>query len=232
MALQHPNIIRLHDVHLRKSKLYLIMELATNGDLFTHIYKRGPLPPYIARNYFIQLLDAVNHCHENGIYHRDLKPENILLTQDCNVVKLADFGFAAMIDKYHPVHKLLRTNCGSPHYCAPEVWNGETYGYDGGKADAFSCGVILYVMLSGGQPFNDSSEDLVLSKVNECIVEYPERIAEDARELISGLLRRNPHTRFSTREARKHRWLDDAGTLPTTTETLDNYYVPYLQTCP
>lgn len=211
MVMRHPNIIRLHDASIREKRLFLVMELAEDGDLFCLINRRGALPERTARDYFHQLLDAVSYCHRKGVYHRDLKPENILLTNNYETVKLADFGFAAVVDKYSSVHPLLRTNCGSPHYCAPEVWNGEhRRGYAGSKADAFSCGVILYCMLVGVQPFYDSCDNVVLEKVNRCEIDFPPVVQPRARDLIRGLLRRNPAERLCIREALAHPWMTDA----------------------
>lgn len=208
MAMRHPNIITLHEVCLRKSKVYLIMELAIDGDLFTFINKNGPLPEWRAREYFTQMVDAVLYCHAQGVYHRDLKPENLLLTDALQRLTIADFGFAAMVDKLSIVHPLLRTNCGSPHYCAPEVWNGEApNGYDGAKADAFSCGVILYCMLVGAQPFDGSCDDVVLASTNECCVHIPDSLPWRARHLIQSLLQRNPRNRSTLVMARTHPWL-------------------------
>lgn len=214
MAMQHPNIIRMHEVCICNGRFYLVMELAADGDMFSVINKRGPFPEWKARSYFSQLLDAVLYCHRRGVYHRDLKPENVLLTEGFQTVKLADFGFAAMVDKFSSVHPLLRTNCGSPHYCAPEVWNGEhPQGYAGSKADAFSCGVILYCMLVGVQPFYDLNEDVVLDKVNRGDYSFPEFVPALARNLIAGLLRRNPGERLCLREAMQHPWMMNTGML-------------------
>lgn len=206
--MQHPNIIALHEFYTEQSKLYLVMELAADGDLFTLINDTGPLPERQARTYFLQLTEAVMHCHRRGVYHRDLKPENLLLTNSTRVIKVADFGFAAMVDKTWTGSQLLRTNCGSAHYCAPEVWNGEHEdGYCGEKADAFSCGVILYCMIVGKQPFNARSEQTVLAKVNRCRVYFPDDVPFLVRELIQSLLRRDPDRRFCLERARRHPWV-------------------------
>ena len=141
MAMDHPNIIKVHDVCVGEEQLFIITDLAANGDLFSFFDNCGALPKWRARSYFSQLAGAVTYCHSRGVYHRDLKPENILPTAVYRTLEVADFRFAAVIDKQYDVHPLLRTNCRSPHYCAPEVWNGEKKGgYDDSKADAFSCG--------------------------------------------------------------------------------------------
>lgn len=208
-GLQHPNIVFLHEVMVSKSRVYMVMDLASGGDFFQFIHNKGKLPDILARKFFRQLVDAVCYCHDNGVYHRDLKPENLLLTipdENLGDLKITDFGFSAMKDHGGC---LLKTNCGSPHYCAPEVWNGsctEHGGYDGSKADAFSVGVILYVLLAGGQPFYDNDEDRLLQKVDKCDVVYPEEMCNDAVDLLSKLLVRDPNKRWNLKMVKRHTW--------------------------
>lgn len=201
-ALSHPNIIHLHEVMVSGSKVYLVMDLAAGGDFFKMITDQGRLAEPVARKYFRQLVEAVDYCHRHGIYHRDLKPENILLAGDGNL-KVTDFGFSAMKDHGR---LLLQTNCGSPHYCAPEVWNGTQKGYDGTKSDAFSVGVILFVLLSGGQPFYDDDSDKLLQKVNRCHVKYPAWFSKDSVDLLKKLLVRDPKQRWSLPMVKRHPW--------------------------
>lgn len=205
-ALCHENIIRLYDVIVANDYVYLVMEFACHGDFFRIISKRGRLSEHGAQTYFRQLVNAVQYCHEKGVYHRDLKPENLLLSKN-GTLKLTDFGFSAMKDHGPP---LLKTNCGSPHYCAPEVWNGTQEGYDGRKSDAFSAGVVLYVMLTGTQPFYDDDEERLLRKVNRCKVFYPDYLSIDARDLLSKLLVKDPVKRWSLDLVRLHPWFAQA----------------------
>ncbi len=144
-ALDHTNIVALNDVLYSPKRVFMVMELVRGGELFESIVNNGRQDEATARKYFHQLIDAVHYCHHRGVYHRDLKPENLLLGEN-GELKITDFGFSAM--KNYGAH-LLTTNCGSPHYCAPEVWNGSQDGYDGRKNDAWSCGIILFVMLTG-----------------------------------------------------------------------------------
>lgn len=201
-GLQHPNIVYLHEVMVSKARVYMVMDLATGGDFFQLIRSRGRLAEPLARKFFRQLVNAVAYCHENGVYHRDLKPENMLLTATGDL-KVTDFGFSAMKDHGGV---MLQTNCGSPHYCAPEVWNGTQRGYDGEKADAFSVGVILYVLVSGGQPFYDVDEERLLQKVDKCEVNYPEWMSKDCIDLLSKMLVRDPRKRWSLKMVKRHGW--------------------------
>lgn len=203
-ALDHQNIVSLNDVLYSPKRVFMVMELVKGGELFESIVKNGKQSEEMARKYFHQLIDAVHYCHHRGVYHRDLKPENLLLGEN-GELKITDFGFSAMKD--YGAH-LLHTNCGSPHYCAPEVWNGECdeSGYDGRKNDAWSCGIILYVMLTGKQPFFDEEEDALLDKVNAGKVDYPEHLSPGAKDLIQHLLDRNPKKRFSLSKVKRHSW--------------------------
>nr|GLL37600.1 CBL-interacting serine/threonine-protein kinase 6-like [Ipomoea trifida] len=152
---KHPNIVELYEVMASKTKIYFAMELVRGGELFAKISK-GRLREESARNYFHHLISAVDFCHSRGVYHRDLKPENLLLDDDGNL-KVTDFGLSAFSD--HLRHDgLLHTTCGTPAYVAPEVIGKK--GYDGAKADIWSCGVILYVLLAGFLPFQDDNVEI------------------------------------------------------------------------
>lgn len=202
-ALDHQNIVALNDVLYSPKRVFMVMELVKGGELFESIVKNGRQNEETARKYFHQLIDAVHYCHHRGVYHRDLKPENLLLGEN-GELKITDFGFSAMKD--YGAH-LLKTNCGSPHYCAPEVWNGEgEQGYDGRKNDAWSCGIILYVILTGKQPFFDEEDDILLDKVNSGIVEYPDHLTPGSKDLIQHLLERNPKKRYSLSKVKRHTW--------------------------
>merc|ERR1712196_745426 len=112
--------------------------------------------------FFAQLLRGLSHVHSRGVCHRDLKPENLLLDQR-GVLRISDFGLAVWVqgssrtDEHGGGHAKARlyTNCGTPHYAAPEVI--AEGGYDGFIADVWSCGVVLYVMLCGKLPFEEPS---------------------------------------------------------------------------
>ncbi|CAK9153035.1 unnamed protein product [Ilex paraguariensis] len=117
----HPNIVRIYEVMATKSKIYIAMEYARGGELFTKISK-GHLREDVARNYFRQLISAVDFCHSRGVFHRDLKPENLLLDEEGNL-KVTDFGLSASSDDsdQSKQDRLFHTACGTPAYVAPEV---------------------------------------------------------------------------------------------------------------
>ncbi|KAJ0024358.1 hypothetical protein Pint_08536 [Pistacia integerrima] len=191
---RHPNVVRLHeawDMHIfiyvlaSRTKIYIILEFITGGELFDKIVHHGRLSEAEARQYFQQLIDGVDFCHSKGVYHRDLKPENLLLDSQGNL-KISDFGLSALPEQGV---SLLRTTCGTPNYVAPEVLSHK--GYNGAVADVWSCGVILYVLMAGYLPFDEL--DLTTLYMG-------------AKSLIHRILDPNPGTRITIEQIRDDEW--------------------------
>lgn len=182
---------------LTMSYSYLVLEYVDGGELFNYILHKGGLQEWEAIRYFRQLLAGLSYCHAFSICHRDLKLENILLDKDMNV-KIADFGFAAL----QPHNRLLETPCGSPHYVAPEVIT-KTH-YRGDLADIWSCGVILYIFLTGVLPWDDSDVDRVLQKVARGQYTLPTHLSPEAANLLHRILQVEPAERITMAEIWKH----------------------------
>ncbi|CAH8381507.1 unnamed protein product [Eruca vesicaria subsp. sativa] len=199
----HPNILKIHEVMATKSKIYLVMELAVGGELFSKLLRRGRLPESTARRYFQQLASALRFSHLHGVAHRDVKPQNLLLDREGNL-KVSDFGLSALPE--HLRDGLLHTACGTPAYTAPEVISRR--GYDGGKADAWSCGVILYVLLVGYVPFDDSNIALMYRKIQRREYRFPSWISKQARSVIYQMLDPNPETRMSVESVMETAWFN------------------------
>ncbi|PSS17684.1 CBL-interacting protein kinase [Actinidia chinensis var. chinensis] len=197
----HPNIVQLYEVMANKSKIYFVMEYVKGGELFNKVAK-GKLKEDVARKYFQQLISAVDFCHSRGVYHRDLKPENLLLDENGNL-KVSDFGLSALTESKHQ-DGLLHTTCGTPAYVAPEVINRK--GYDGSKADIWSCGVILYVLLAGALPFQDSNLMEMYRKIGKAEFEFLNWFSPGARRLISKILDPNPNARISIPKIMESSW--------------------------
>ena len=198
---QHPNIVELHEVMASKSKIYFAMELVRGGELFSRIAK-GRLREDVARVYFQQLISAIDFCHSRGVYHRDLKPENLLLDEEGNL-KVTDFGLSAFTEHLKQ-DGLLHTTCGTPAYVAPEVIGKK--GYDGAKADLWSCGVILYVLLAGFLPFQDDNIVAMYRKIYRGDFKCPPWFSSEARRLITRLLDPNPMTRITIAKIMDSSW--------------------------
>ncbi|KAE8710477.1 CBL-interacting protein kinase 5 [Hibiscus syriacus] len=198
---KHPNIVDLHEVMASKSKIYFAMELVRGGELFSKIVK-GRLKEETARVYFQQLISAVDFCHSRGVYHRDLKPENLLLDEDGNL-KVTDFGLSAF-SEHLKLDGLLYTTCGTPAYVAPEVISKK--GYDGSKADIWSCGVILYVLLAGFLPFQDDNLVAMYRKIYRGDFKCPPWFSSEARRLITKLLDPNPSSRITISRIMDSSW--------------------------
>ncbi|KAL9262229.1 CBL-interacting serine/threonine-protein kinase 23-like protein [Drosera capensis] len=200
--IRHPNVIRLYEVMASKTKIYIVLEFVTGGELFDKIASKGRLKEDDARKYFQQLINAVDYCHSRGVFHRDLKPENLLL--DANgVLKVSDFGLSALAQQVRD-DGLLHTTCGTPNYVAPEVINNK--GYDGAKADLWSCGVILFVLMAGYLPFEDSNLMSLYKKIHKADFSCPPWFSSSAKKLIKRILDPNPTTRITIAEVIDNEW--------------------------
>ncbi|KAA8497575.1 CBL-interacting protein kinase 9 [Porphyridium purpureum] len=221
--LNHPNIVSMRQVLMSDVKIYLVMEYVSGGELFGRIVKSNGVPEVEARAIFCQLVDAVAYCHSKAVYHRDLKPENLLLDEN-GTLKVTDFGMSWFMENtglWEKEEILLYTRCGTPEYMAPEMWsaNPGATGYRGDKLDAWSCGIILFALLTGGLPFTTSVsyesefDPLMCSppKISQLIcheeVLFPSHVSEAARDLISGLLEKRPEKRVTVIQIRQHPWL-------------------------
>lgn len=207
---RHQNVLQLYEVMATKSKIYIVLEYAKGGELFNKVAK-GRLKEDIARWIFQQLISAVDCCHSGGVYHRDLKLENLLIDEDGSL-KVSDFGLSAISDSRHQ-DGLLHTMCGTPAYVAPEVINRR--GYDGAKADVWSCGVILYVLLAGHLPFQDSNLIEMYKKITRADYRCPNWFPPEVRRLLLKILDPNPKTRITISKIMENSWFKKGlGTRP------------------
>ncbi|XP_061381525.1 serine/threonine-protein kinase par-1 isoform X2 [Danaus plexippus] len=198
--LRHPHIVRLYQVMESSHTLYLVTEYAPNGEIFDHLVSKGRMPESEAARSFSQMVAAVGYCHSSGIVHRDLKAENLLLDKDMNI-KLADFGFSNEYTAGSP----LSTWCGSPPYAAPELFEGRQY--DGPKADIWSLGVVLYVLVCGALPFDGCTLSELRAVVLSGKFRIPYFMSQECEHLIRHMLVVEPERRLSLRGVARHRWL-------------------------
>ena len=147
---RHPNMIKLYQVLDTDLNIYLVMEYVEGGELFNLVNDQEGLKENDARRLFRQIISGIEYCHQNLVAHRDLKLENILVDRQGNI-KIVDFG----LSNFMKDGQFLKTGCGSLHYAPPEIIMGKRY--TGAEVDTWSCGVILYAMLTGYLPFDEDN---------------------------------------------------------------------------
>lgn len=200
-VLRHPHITRLYDVVKTKHDIVLVMEYVSGGELFDYVTHKGRLEEPTARALFQQLTAAVAYCHRYRVTHRDIKPENIMMEHGCRSVKLSDFGLSSITHD----GRFFETSCGTPNYASPEVVSGRLYG--GPEADVWSCGVVLYAMLCGTLPFDDSNIAFLFKKIQTADYAIPSHVSPQAQDLLHRVLVVNPLERATMEQVMQHPWL-------------------------
>ncbi|KAA8493564.1 Myosin light chain kinase A [Porphyridium purpureum] len=206
--LQHPNIVSTLDIFDSRDTLHVVMELMHGGMLYDVISAQGRFQEHHAAQAMADLFESLKYLHAHNIMHRDLKPENLLCSSNKFPygVKLADFGFAKFIDSVEEY--ALGSAVGTPYYVSPEVVRKSPYGTG---CDMWSCGVILYNLLSGKQPFAGANKNEVLKKIKAVDYSFPDEywssISPQATSLIRGLLQLDPNKRLSAQGALHHEWI-------------------------
>lgn len=200
--LNHPNIVRIHEVIGTKTKIYIVMEYVPGGQLSDKLSYANKLTESEARKYFQQLIYAMEYCHCRGVYHRDLKPQNLLLDSKGNL-KVSDFGLSAL----NKPGTLLKTACGSPSYVAPELLKNK--GYDGAAADIWTCGVILFEMLAGRLPFDDLILSSLYKKIWMADYKFPYWFTTSQMNLIARIFDPDPKMRITIPEIINDKWFQE-----------------------
>lgn len=203
---KHENVVKLYEVLASRTKIFIVLELITGGELFDKIVAEGRFDENTARFYFRQLIKGLKYCHGQGVCHRDLKPENLLLDVNANL-KISDFGLSALYSgspEDEGRATLLHTTCGTPNYVAPEVLADK--GYDGRAADVWSCGVILYVLLAGFLPFDEPHMSALFRKIQKAEYSFPPWFSKPIRNLISRILVPNPADRYNVADIENDPW--------------------------
>ncbi|GAB5370537.1 hypothetical protein AAMO2058_001501600 [Amorphochlora amoebiformis] len=204
----HPNIIHMREIFESSEHIHIVMDYMEEGDLFDHIIKCKILPEYVSRVVIFQLLSAISYLHRRGIVHRDLKPENILCTHfnlpDIRVV-IADFG----LSKFARPSEVMKMPCGTLAYIAPEVLSKKGYSK---SVDLWSIGVIFYLLLRGGLPFDGKSKADVIQRTLNSSVSYRhprwKYVSPMAQMLLRRFLLKDPRRRISISEALAHPWFN------------------------
>lgn len=211
-ACDHPNIIKLIEVHEDEKSIHLVQELCTGGELFDRIIERGHYTEHDAKQIIYKLLLAVNYCHSKGICHRDLKPENFIFenkTEEADI-KVIDFGLSCMGEAAAHMH----TRVGTPYYIAPEVL-AKNYTF---ACDIWSLGVITYILLCGYPPFYGDADPEIFDRVRKGYFDFDSEewtcVSDQAKSLIKDMLNMNIDTRPTAMECLKHDWFADVD-IPT-----------------
>eukprot|EP00435_Cladocopium_sp_Y103_P036654 s408_g9.t1 len=217
-GLSNPRIVNLHAVHRTKQWVFLVMELVRGGELFDVIVSNKTLNEVEAKYIFRQLLEGVGYMHSKNVIHRDLKPENILiaasrelpppLTGTLREVKIADFGLSKIINEGS---SFAKTFVGTPQYWAPEVLNVQRGGGSYTQAaDYWSLGAVLFVMLGGRYPFDGKAmplEEQIRTASYSMTSAAWQRVSEEAKDMVRGLLKVNPLERLKLEDCMVHPWL-------------------------
>ena len=244
-TVDHPNIIRLYECYFDNNYYYMVEEFCSAGDLYDYIRKQKHFSEKKAANIMNQLLSAVNYLHTKHIVHRDLKPENIVFiktgkedskvnnvsTNGSNIQGETDDIFIKLIDFGTSVHLKngnLTQELGTIYYIAPEVFKGS---YNE-KADIWSYGIILYIMLCGHPPFCGKKEEDIKEKIIHSPLQFLpkdfKKVSNEAINYVKQLLTYDPKKRPTAYEAIENKWLtnliksEDEGDNILQAEVLDN----------
>ena len=234
-TMDHPGVLKIFEFYSNKQSYSIVTELCPGGELFQQIIDRGPFNEKYSAYIMYQLFSAVNYCHKMHIVHRDLKPENILIVNKNKdgypTIKVCDFGTSKIFEKGAVQRKLV----GSSYYIAPEVLR-KNYNE---KCDLWSCGVIMYILLSARPPFGGQDDNDIMERVATGIydLESPpfDKISKSALDLIRKLLNMDINQRISAEQALNHAWfkenksqelynqINDNDTMKNLIENLKNY---------
>lgn len=210
----HPHIIKLYNHYEDDESFYLIMELASKGQLYSLLRKQRKLDERTVAKYMSEIISAVIYLHslDPPIIHRDIKPENVLLDNE-NRAKLADFGWSNFLES----SKTRDTLAGTPEYLAPEMVMKSGHDY---RVDIWSIGVLIFELLAGRPPFVFKNDiNMLYSDIKNLKIKWTEDFPILAKDLVSKILRARPNDRISLEQAIEHPWFK---------QTLKNYVKPVI----
>ncbi|XP_075247920.1 serine/threonine-protein kinase H1 homolog [Convolutriloba macropyga] len=205
---RHENIVKLYEVLETRDRSYLVMELATGGELFDRIVARGHFTEADATRCLKMVLEGVLYLHKLGITHRDLKPENLLFYHPGHDSKIIITDFGLSCSRKSGQNQLMRTTCGTPEYIAPEILMRKPYT---NAVDLWAIGVITYILLSGTMPFDDDNKTRLYRTIIRAHYNFRgscwEDVSSDAKDFIRKLLVVNSDIRLKSEEALRHSWI-------------------------
>lgn len=202
----HHGIVHLHYTFQDAMNLYFVLDFAENGELLTLIKRYNTMDEESTRYYSIQLIDAIDYMHRNGVIHRDLKPENILIDKEFKI-QITDFGTAKLLDKSnggeYPQDARAKSFVGTAEYVSPELLNDKSCGR---PADIWALGCIIYQMIGGKPPFKGANEYLTFQKVQKLQYAFTAGFPIVIRDLIKRLLILKPGDRLTIEQIKMHYW--------------------------
>ena len=207
--LSHPNIIRLYEVIETEKHICLVMELCQGGSLQDYLIGLDQsLPIYMSKSFIYQICSALLYCHTSGVSHRDLSLPNLLLSEH-GQIKIADFGHAnnftnVASDTFKNHHEDYQS-MGNMHYLSPEQVSQSTY--EGTKRDAWSLGILLYMLTVGQLPFIAENHQLLFEKIRSANLMFPSNMSKELIDLIQSLLCLNPEKRCALQSVLNHPWM-------------------------
>lgn len=202
--LKHPSILELYTFFEDASHVYLVLELAENGELQRYLREtKKTFNEYEAASVLKQVVDGLLYLHSHHILHRDMSLANLLLTKQMTV-KISDFGLATQLTRPDEKHMTL---CGTPNYISPEVASRASHGL---PADVWGLGCMLYTFLVGKPPFDTEGVKSTLTKVVMSNYTIPPYISSEARDLIDQLLKKNPAERIKLDQVLQHPFMRKA----------------------
>lgn len=194
----HKNILRLFGYFYDSTNIYLILELAYNGNLYSELKRKNYFDEKTAFKYVFSVVSAIKYMHEKNIIHRDLKPENILINHK-NEVKLADFGWA--------VHTNKKRNsiCGTQDYLSPEMIKKEEYKE---SVDIWAIGILTYELLIGKTPFENDNTKIMFDNIRYGKFKFPDKInlSNEVKEFISSCLKVDVEQRIKIDDIFNSQW--------------------------
>jgi calcium/calmodulin-dependent protein kinase I len=219
--LKHENVTQTRDCFESETHLYIVQEYMAGGSLNGVIKRFGLISETNSRIIMQHVFRGLQYIHGIGVVHRDIKPENLMCTtlQLPTIVTLADFGLSRRTKDFKGCEReddddalgpdgLMTTPVGTACYAAPEVLQGLPYGKE---VDMFSCGVVMYLLLSGKLPFSNANPQKLVEIIKRADFSFPDAewrlISKEAKHLVKCLLDRSPFTRVSAEAALQHPWI-------------------------
>jgi serine/threonine protein kinase len=196
--LRHPNILRLYGYFYDQKRVYLILEYASQGELYKILSKVTKFQEDQTAIYIASLAEALDYLHTKHVIHRDIKPENLLL-DSTGEIKIADFGWSV-----HAPNNRRKTLCGTLDYLPPEMVEGKEHDH---AVDLWTLGVLCYEFLVGQPPFLATEPQDTYKRIVKIDLKFPVHVSVDARDFIRKLLVKDPKNRLKLSEVKHHDWI-------------------------